>query len=155
MRILLFGNSGSGKSTLAQKIAAEHGLKHLDLDSLVWEPQKVAVLRSADAIQQDLQAFLANHERWVVEGCYGEWVSFATPFCTALWFLNPGVEKCIDHCLKRPWEPHKYESKEAQDAMLPGLLAWVRGYYEREDDWSLAAHRRIFDGFAGEKSELR
>src|SRR5690606_32731734 len=38
VRILIFGNSGSGKSTLARRIAKEHGLPHLDLDAIVWEP---------------------------------------------------------------------------------------------------------------------
>jgi adenylate kinase family enzyme len=155
MRILLFGNSGSGKSVLAQKLATEHGLKHLDLDTLVWEPGKIAVPRPPEAVQRDLQAFFAAESHWVVEGCYGEWVLFATPFCTALYFLNPGLEVCIQHCLDRPWEPHKYESKEAQDAMLPGLIGWVKGYYEREDAWSLKEHRKIFDRFEGEKLELR
>src|SRR6185503_14519636 len=50
MRILVFGNSGSGKTTLARALAAAHGLAHLDLDSVVWEPGQIAVQRPADAI---------------------------------------------------------------------------------------------------------
>ena len=30
----------------------------------------------------------------------------------------------------------------------------VLGYYERDDAWSYAAHRRIFDAFTGAKREL-
>lgn len=37
--------------------------------------------------------------------------------------------------------------------MLEPLQAWVAGYYEREDQWSYQAHRRIYDSFAGRKSE--
>jgi adenylate kinase family enzyme len=154
MRTLILGNSGSGKSTLARKLAAKHKLPHLDLDAIVWEPGQVAVMRAPDAIAASLQAFLDDHERWVIEGCYGDLVEAAAPRCTQLLFLNPGLETCLANNRSRPWEPHKYASPEAQDAMLENLQAWVRGYYTREDAWSYAAHRRVFDAFAGVKSEV-
>jgi len=153
MKILVFGNSGSGKSTLAKGLAAEHGLAHLDLDSIVWEPGKIAVQRSPEAVAASLAEFLDGHECWVIEGCYGELVEAASAHCTELVFLNPGLATCLEHNRRRPWEPHKYASKEAQDAMLEHLQAWVAGYYERDDQWSYHAHRRIYDAFAGQKSE--
>lgn len=153
MRVLVFGNSGSGKSTLARDLATKHGLAHLDLDSIVWEPGELAVQRSPEAISASLQAFLTGHDQWVIEGCYGELVEAASQHCTELVFLNPGVETCLERNRKRPWEPDKYKSKEAQDAMLGNLLAWVAGYYERDDAWSYRAHRRLFDAFEGCKSE--
>lgn len=153
MRILVFGNSGSGKSTFAKRCAEAYGLTHLDLDSIVWEPGKIAVPRSHDAVSASLEGFLGSHSEWVIEGCYGELVAAASRHCTRLVFLNPGMEVCLENNLRRPWEPHKYASKEAQDAMLANLQAWVTGYYEREDEWSLDAHRRIFDTFNGNKIE--
>lgn len=153
MRILVFGNSGSGKSTLARQLGCEHGLPHLDLDSIVWEPGRIAVQRQPEAIAASLSAFLEENRRWVIEGCYGELVEAASSHCTELVFLNPGLETCLAHNRARPWEPHKYPSKEAQDTMLDNLQAWVAGYYERQDQWSYHAHRRIFDSFAGPKSE--
>jgi adenylate kinase family enzyme len=153
MRILVFGNSGSGKSTLARRLAAEHGLAHLDLDAIVWEPGAIAVQRHADEILASLNAFLSQHARWVIEGCYGELVEAASRQCTELVFLNPGLEACLEHNRRRPWEPHKYASKEQQDRMLDTLQAWVAGYYERQDPWSYHAHRRIFDAFPGRKRE--
>ena len=153
MKVLLFGNSGSGKSTLARQLAEQHGLAHLDLDSIVWEPGKIAVQRPADAVAASLVAFLSEHPRWVIEGCYGELVQAASQHCTELVFLNPGLETCLAHNRARPWEPHKYASKEEQDSMLEKLQAWVADYYERQDQWSYHAHRRIFDSFTGRKSE--
>lgn len=153
MRILVFGNSGSGKSTLARRLAAEHGLAHLDLDAIVWEPGAIAVQRHADEILASLNAFLSQHARWVIEGCYGELVEAASRQCTELVFLNPGLEACLEHNRRRPWEPHKYASKEQQYRMLDTLQAWVAGYYERQDPWSYHAHRRIFDAFPGRKRE--
>ena len=153
MRVLVFGNSGSGKSTLAMRLSAEHHLAHLDLDSIVWEPSQVAVQRQPESIAASLAAFLAENESWVIEGCYGELVEAASGHCTELVFLNPGMETCLAHNRKREWEPHKYASKEAQDAMLEQLQVWVADYYQRQDQWSYHAHRRIFDSFAGRKSE--
>jgi adenylate kinase family enzyme len=153
MKFLVFGNSGSGKSTLAKHLAQEHGLAHLDLDSIVWEPGKVAVQRNSDAIAASLESFLAANDRWVIEGCYGELVEAASSQCTELVFLNPGLETCLEHNRRRPWEPHKYASKSEQDAMLQNLQVWVAGYYERKDQWSYHAHRQIFDAFSGRKSE--
>lgn len=153
MRVLVFGNSGSGKSSLAKHLAQEHGLAHLDLDSIVWEPGKIAVQRAPGAIAVSLESFLAAHDRWVIEGCYGEIVETASHHCTELVFLNPGRETCLEHNRRRPWEPHKYASKQEQDAMLENLQAWVAGYYERQDQWSYHAHRKIFDAFTGCKSE--
>jgi adenylate kinase family enzyme len=141
MRFLIFGNSGSSKSTLAKQLAAQHGLAHLDLDSIVWEPGMVAVQRPADAIAASLAAFLSEHTCWAIEGCYGELVQAASHHCTELVFLNPGLETCLEHNRRRPWEPHKYASKEAQDDMLENLQAWVAGYYQRQDQWSYHAHR--------------
>lgn len=154
MRLLLFGNSGSGKTTLARRLAAAHGLPVLSLDGIVWEPDRVAVPRPAAAVQADLQAFLARHPGWILEGCYGNLVDAARARATQLVFLNPGRDACLAHCRARPWEPDKYASAAEQDARLPFLLAWVEGYYTRDDDLSLAAHRRLFDAHTGAKVEL-
>lgn len=154
MKILIFGNSGSGKSWHARELAQAHGLAHLDLDTIYWEPGKIAVARPPEDVKKDLLAFVDANPAWVAEGCYGDVIELALPFCTELRFLNPGMETCLEHCRQRPWEPHKYASKEQQDSMLPFLLDWVGKYYERDDAMSYAAHRRIFDSYAGDKREL-
>lgn len=154
MRLLVYGNSGSGKSTLARVLAARHALEPLDLDTIVWEPGKIAVQRSPVAILQSLHGFLARRDRWVIEGCYGELVETAAPHCTRLLFLDPGVEACLANNRARPWEPHKYATRQSQDAMLGTLQAWVCDYYVRDDAWSHRRHQRIFDAFDGDKRRL-
>jgi adenylate kinase family enzyme len=151
-RILVFGNSGSGKSRFARRAAATHGLPVLDLDVVVWSD--AGVFRPDAEIAATLAGFVQGHDSWVVEGCYGRWVEYLLPRCTELVFMNPGEAVCRSNCLSRPWEPHKYASRQEQDAALTFLLEWVRGYYTREDDMSLQAHRRIYDAFGGSRREV-
>jgi adenylate kinase family enzyme len=155
-QILIFGNSGAGKSTLAARLARVHGLAHLDLDTLAWQSGTPPRRRPlADSIA-DIDAFIASAcaSGWVIEGCYADLLTHAAQHCTRMIFLNPGIDACIAHCRARPWEPHKYPSKEAQEANLPMLLDWVREYAVRDDDFSLAAHRGLFEGYTGEKQEF-
>lgn len=50
MKVIVIGNSGSGKSTHARTLAKEHGLEHLDLDSIMWEPNQIASAILADDV---------------------------------------------------------------------------------------------------------
>jgi adenylate kinase family enzyme len=154
-RILIFGNSGAGKSTLARHVAHARGLAHLDLDALAWLPDMPPRRRPLDDSRSAIALFTDAHPAWVIEGCYGDLLEMVLPSCTELIFLNPGTEACLANCRARPWEPHKYPSRQAQDANLPMLLEWVRAYASRSDEFSLARHRAIFDGFAGVRREIR
>lgn len=154
MRILIFGNSGSGKSFRARALAQQHALPHLDLDTIVFVPGLIAVPRPPEQVLADLHTFITSHAAWIVEGCYGDLIEAALPFCSELEFINPGRDACLANNAKRPWEAHKYASKEKQDSMLPFLLDWVEKYYERDDVCSYAWHRRLFDDFGGSKREL-
>jgi adenylate kinase family enzyme len=151
-RIVVTGNSGAGKSTLAARLAREHGLAHLDLDTVAWEPGVTPPSRAALATSRAaLDAFAAANPAWVIEGCYADLIELAARRSTLLVFLDPGVEACQAHCRARPWEPHKYPTEEAQDANLPMLLAWVADYETRTDEFSRRRHQEVFDAFSGAK----
>ena len=148
-RVLIFGNSGSGKSTLARRLAGERGLAHVDLDTLAWlpesPPRRAPLAESAERIQ----AFIDSHAGWVIEGCYTDLLEVAAPFASRAVFLNLDVEQCVANARNRPWEPHKYESKAAQDANLDMLIGWIRDYIERDDVFSYHAHREFYERFPG------
>jgi len=154
MRIAIIGNSGSGKSTLARQLSDVHGLPILDLDTIAWEPGKIAVARPAVDVIADLLVYCTSHEHWIVEGCYGDLMRVVLERSPALVFLQPGLEACVANCRNRPWEPHKYASQEEQDEKLTFLLTWVEEYYSRSGSLSLADHQALFDAYRGRKLVL-
>ncbi|MCA9717208.1 MAG: shikimate kinase [Myxococcales bacterium] len=154
MRVAILGNSGSGKSTLATRLAREHALARLDLDTIAFEPDRIAVPRAPEVALAELERFCAAHERWVVEGCYRDLIARALTLGAALLFLDPGAQQCLENCRARPFEPHKYSSRQEQDARLEFLLGWVQDYYSRDGDMSHAAHRELFEQFTGPKLRL-
>lgn len=153
-RVAIIGNAGSGKSTLARRFADELRAPVLDLDTVAWEPGKPAQPRAPAEAVRAVREFCAQHESWVIEGCYGDLVQAVLDGTVELVFLNRSVERCVAQCRARPWEPHKWATKEAQDAHLDRLLEWVRAYATRDDSLSLRTHRRIFDAYTGPKREI-
>ena len=151
MRIVILGNAGSGKSTLAKSLARTQGMPMLDLDTLVWEPDLVAVERPDALVFADLAQFCRESDDWVIDGCYGDLVEAVLPHGPLLIFLEPGQDVCVANCRARPWEPHKYRTKKAQDEHLEHLLGWVRSYYHLDGSMSLAGHRAVFEAYAGPK----
>jgi adenylate kinase family enzyme len=152
-RVVIFGNSGSGKSTLAKSLASRYGVPHLDLDVIAWEPARPGVRAPFERSARELSGFIEGSDGWVVEGCYSGLLALAAARSTELIFLNPGVEACVENCRARPWEPHKYPTREAQDANLRMLVEWVREYETRDDEFSLREHRKLFDAHEGKKAE--
>jgi len=152
-KIIIFGNSGSGKSTLAQELRDE-GLAHLDLDILAWLPSNQPERRPLDEAYLEIQTFISQNEEWVVEGCYADLLELVQRFANEAIFMNLPVHLCQEKARNRPWEPHKYESKEAQDGNLPMLLDWISEYTKRKDALSYNAHSALFNGFQGKKKEI-
>ena len=148
---MVFGNSGSGKSTLARRLSSLEGLAHLDLDALAWAPGTPPVRKALDDSKREIDDFLDSNSAWVIEGCYADLVQLVLEASNEIVFLDLPVELCIANAKARPWEPHKYESREAQDANLPMLIDWIAQYDERDDTFSRAAHQAIYEGYRGEK----
>ena len=154
-RIVIFGNSGSGKSTLAQNYAEKYKLSHLDLDTLAWRdtspPTRLPLSESAAKVHN----FLDISQNWIIEGCYSDLLELVINAANEILFLNPGEATCVSNCNARPWEPHKYASPEEQNKNLDMLLNWVRQYADRDDEFSLSAHRKLFNNFTGTKTEFK
>lgn len=154
MRTVMIGNSGSGKSTLARSWSRQEGVAVLDLDTIAWEPGKIAVARDRQLARADVARHCAENVDWIVEGCYADLIAVALPALPVLVFLDPGTEACIENCRARPWEPHKYASKAEQDAHVEALIAWVREYDTREGELGRKAHEALFEAYRGPKARV-
>lgn len=151
MKVVIFGNSGSGKSTLAKSLSKSNNLPHLDLDLIAWTESEIPERRPIDESKEEIDHFTGAHECWVIEGCYSDLLEIALEEATEVVFLNLPIEACIENAKNRPWEPHKYTSKEAQDANLKMLIDWISQYAHRDDTFSRSAHERLYNDFEGTK----
>lgn len=140
---------------MARQFKSKHGLAHLDLDTLAWMDSSPPARKPIEESSAEINRFIGDHQDWVIEGCYSDLLSLAMQTADRVIFLNPGVETCMGNCRNRPFEPHKYKSREEQDKNLDMLLDWVRQYPERVDEFSLQSHQRLFNDFAGNKTEYR
>ena len=151
-KVVIFGNSGAGKSTMAQEIATHENLAHLDLDTIAWEtgdpPQRTPLEKAGAAID----AFMSANRGWAIEGCYADLIELVLPQSPEIIFLDLPVEECIANARARPWEPHKYESPDAQDANLTMLIDWISQYPYRDGEFSRNAHAALFRDYPGKKT---
>jgi adenylate kinase family enzyme len=153
MKVAILGNSGSGKSTLARALAADAAIPMLDLDLVFWQPG-TALERPRPERLAAVQRFCREHEAWIIEGCYADLIEASFPWEPELVFLDPGLEVCRENCRRRPHEPHKYPTPQAQAERLEFLLQWVAAYYERDDSMSWRAHQALFARYSGPKRRV-
>ncbi|MGY5453005.1 shikimate kinase [Agarivorans sp. MS3-6] len=153
-KILIFGNSGSGKSTLAKALCDAEQLAHLDLDTLAWQATQAPTRQPLQHSWQQIRRFIDTHQAWVIEGCYSDLLELVAAYSNEIIFMNLPIEDCIANAKARPWEPHKYESKEAQDNNLDMLISWIAQYSERTDTFSKSSHQAFYDHYRGKKTVI-
>ena len=151
---LIFGNSGSGKSTLAKRLSSTGNFAHLDLDTLAWQKTNPPERESLDISTKKIQDFISSNNNWVIEGCYTDLLDIVSPEATEIIFLNLPNKLCIENARNRPWEPHKYKSKKAQDNNLSMLINWIAEYTIRDDEFSYKSHMKFYNNYAGKKSMI-
>lgn len=151
-KILIFGNSGSGKTTLAKTLSAQHDLAHFDLDSIAWLATRPPQRKSLEESLKSISSFCEVNQSWVIEGCYSDLIDAVSDQANQMIFMNLSIELCVSNARSRPWEPHKYSSKEAQERNLPMLIDWITSYETRKDTFSKQAHTALYDHFDGAKN---
>lgn len=147
-RTLILGNAGSGKSVLAAELAARAGYALVCLDEIYWIDQGLLKKRSAADAKAELLARCLEEE-WVIEGVFGWLAEIAMPRAHSLIWLDLSWDECRAGVMARG--PLVGQSA----AEFEALLMWAEQYWTRESSSSHAAHRALFDAFAGEKFALR
>ena len=74
MKIHIIGGPGSGKTCLAEKLSAQLGIPHYDLDNLQWDNEANGYGVKRDPRERDalLDGILRN-DSWITEGVYYKW----------------------------------------------------------------------------------
>ncbi|GAA5442422.1 hypothetical protein Misp06_00596 [Microbulbifer sp. NBRC 101763] len=124
----------------------------MDLDVLAWLPTSPPQRMPLEESRVKIEVFLRENENWVVEGCYTDLLELLVEESTEIIFMDLSIEQCIENARNRPWEPHKYESKEAQDSNLDMLTRWIKDYKARSDTFSYEAHLRFYKTYQGKKA---
>lgn len=84
-RIVIVGTSGSGKTTLAARLAERLDIRHVELDSLHWEPG----WREADtAVLQERVEEAVAAGRWIIDGNYSKLRDLTWPKADTLVWLD-------------------------------------------------------------------
>jgi adenylate kinase family enzyme len=68
-RISVIGTTGSGKTTLARQLAEKLDLRHIELDSLHWEPNWT---EPPINVFRDRVSHALSVDRWVIDGNYSK-----------------------------------------------------------------------------------
>jgi adenylate kinase family enzyme len=152
-RIIIIGNSGSGKSHLGQRLSDQFGHPLIHLDELFWEPGSFSVKRPKALVFADV-ARLAQGERWVVEGVFGELAQEFCPRAHHLIWLDLDWATCEQSLLQRGSQSATQQDPQAAEASFERLLAWAAAYPHRDGPRSQRGHRLIFEQFQGGKTRL-
>ncbi len=91
----------------------------------------------------------------MIEGCYGDLLQIVAPQACEILYLNMSIETCTSNPRNRPWEPHKYVSKQAQDKNLQMLIHCIGEYSSRTDEYSEMAHLDFYRQHLGIKKMYR
>ena len=74
MKIHIIGGPGSGKTFLAEKLSAQLGIPHYDLDDLQWDNTALSYATKRDAQERDaLLREILQKDDWIIEGVYYAW----------------------------------------------------------------------------------
>ncbi len=157
-RVVVFGTTGSGKSTLAERLAAQTGLRVVELDKLYWgrEWQPVPLELFRHRVECEIR-----DEGWIVVGIYGQvrdltWSAADTliwldlPFTLVMWRL---LRRTVRRVVTREdlWGTGNRETFAQSFMSRQSILLWAMKTHRR--------NRRRFaeecERLAGQKNIVR
>lgn len=126
VKIAILGYSACGKSTLAQRLGAAAGVPVLHLDCVNWTSGWQA--RAQDQAQAEVERFLSEHDRWIIEGNYTN-LCYARRLAEADCILILQFDRwiCLFRACRRYWA---YRGR-VRDTIAPGCDEKLDGDFLR------------------------
>jgi|APSaa5957512622_1039677.scaffolds.fasta_scaffold07002_7 adenylate kinase family enzyme len=141
-RIYVVGPEGSGKSTLAKKLSKKIGIKHYDLDDIVWS-RRYDKKRSHKMRLKKLKE-LVKKKSWIIEGAFGGWVEPIFKETDLVIMLNLKYSILARRHVKRSllgrFQGYEKEKRKSVRGTLK-MIKHVKQYASRDHPKSSKQHR--------------
>ena len=157
-RVVVIGTTGSGKSTLAEQLAAQNGLRVIELDALFWgrDWQPVPLELFRHRVERE-----TRDDGWIVVGNYGQVRDIVWPNADTLIWLDLPLSLVMWRLVRRT--VRRAASKE--ELWGTGNRETFRNSFLSRQSillWALKTHRRNrqkyaveCEGLAREKRVIR
>ena len=145
-RVVVFGTTGSGKSTLAEKLAADRGLRVIELDALFWgkdwQPAPPELFRHRVECE-------IKDGNWIVVGIYGQVRDLTWRAADTLIWLDLPLPlvmwRLFWRTLRRAWTQEDLWGTGNRES-------FIRTFFSRQSIllWALRTHAKNRDRFTVE-----
>lgn len=146
MKIHIIGGPGSGKTFFAEKLSAQLGIPHYDLDDLQWDNATNDYGTKRDPQERDalLRQILKNDD-WIIEGVYFAWCGQCFEDADRVYLLSVPRStyrrRIIRRFIRRKLGLEKGKKETLQS--LSKLLNWADHYQQS----NLAEVRKILEHY--------
>jgi hypothetical protein len=134
-RVAVIGTSCCGKTTFARRLAADLGMRHVELDALYWGP----FWTPRPGFRDEVQA-AAQQQRWVIDGNYSAVRDIVWPRCTAIVWLDYSFARVFSQAIRRT-----LRRIVARERLHGGNRETIRGAFFEADGipwWVVRTHGR-------------
>lgn len=142
----MIGCSGSGKTTLARRIAREHDLPWISLDTLFWQPGWVE--STDEEFFPKVEAWCAK-DAWVIDGTFSRTLHLRLPRTDTVIWLDLPRRTCLWGITRRwcvNWRPALFGGSRTRPEMPAGcaekidweFIQWIWNYRRTHDHKNLA-----------------
>jgi adenylate kinase family enzyme len=134
-RIAIIGNAGGGKSTLARVLSRQRGLRHVEIDQLLW--QEGWKLSPADVYARQHADLIAG-ESWIIDGL-GQFASIPDRLSRATEIILIDMPLWVHFWLaaerQLAWTGGKLEHPPGGISTIPPMQAIFRTMWDVEQTW--------------------
>ena len=134
-RIVIIGNAAGGKSTLARLIATRRGLRHVEIDQLLW--QEAWKLTPSDVYARQHAEFIES-DAWVIDGL-GQQTSIPARLSRATEIILIDLPVWLHFCLAAErqiaWASGNLEHAPGGICQMPPTQALFKAIWDVDQTW--------------------